>query len=409
MQETSMVLQGLKEVMTFYVDKNNTEKLIHKLDLAIHYLDTHSDFNTFDRAVFILQYAHPVTRAFHLLEQRQEIKGMTYNRLLNQHAQTLFDSNAFNVNAYTPNPASYMTEKKIALGKLLFQDSALSRHNSRSCQSCHQPEKAFTDGLVSNTFLNSKQSLTRNTPTLLNAALQPAQFSDIRTVLIEEQIDSVVHNKNEMHGSLKRAATKLWAKENYKKLFAEAYPKDKRTGIDTLEITNALASYIRSLVALNSRFDEYMRGNKTALSLEEVQGFNLFMGKAKCGTCHYMPLFNGTVPPMFMKMETEVLGVPKTKNGTVIDPDLGRFALQKVPALKSSFKTPTIRNVSRTAPYMHNGVFATLEEVVDFYDTGGGKGRGIDVPNQTLSPDSLKLSSKEKIALIAFLKSVESR
>ena len=409
MQESSAALQGLKQMIQPYLDEDDTEHLNSKFDQAIQYLDQHPDFNTFDRAAFIRQYADPVTVALVNLEGKQKVQPATYDRLLNQTAKTLSDTNAFNVNAYTPNPASVMSEERVALGKMLFFDPVLSRDNSRSCQSCHKPDKAFTDGLVSNTILNSNKPLYRNTPSLINAALQPAQFNDIRAVLLEEQIDSVIHNKKEMHGSLKTAAVKLWKQESYRQMFNKAYPLSNRTAVDTLEILNALASYVRSLTSLNSRFDDFMRGDQSALNVEEIAGFNLFMGKAKCGTCHYMPLFNGAVPPMFMKIETEVLGVPAAKNSKMIDADPGRFAQQKIAALNHSFKTPTVRNTTLTAPYMHNGVFATLEEVVDFYDEGGGAGMKINVPNQTLSAEPLQLSQKEKNALVAFMKSLENK
>ncbi len=407
MEESSAALQSLKQALRVYLQEDDTEQLMNKFDNAIQYLEQHSDFNTFNRAQFILQYANPITTSIIHLEKKQNIQMMTYNRLLNQSSKTLFDTNAFNVNAY--NPTSLVTDKKIALGQLLFVDPVLSGNNSRTCQSCHQPEKGFADGMVSNTVLNSTKRLSRNTPSLINAAFQPAQFNDVRVAFLEEQIDSVIHSQNEMNGSLKMAAEKLWKQETYRQLFSKAYPITDRKKIDTLEIINALASYVRSLTALDSRFDKYMRGDQTALNEEEIHGFNLFMGKAKCGTCHYMPLFNGTVPPLFIKIETEVLGVPQTKNGKIVDADLGRYASQKIPDLKHSFKTPTVRNVTLTAPYMHNGVFATLEEVIDFYDQGGGIGTGMDLPNQTLSPDQLKLSEKEKNALIAFMKSLESR
>ena len=409
MQESAAALQGLKQVLELYLGKGSSEQLIQQLGDAIQYLNTHPDFNTFDRAQFIVQYANPVSIAISNLEKQQQVIITTYNRLLNQSAKTLFDTNAFNINAYTPNPSSYISENRIALGKMLFVDPVLSGDNSRSCQSCHMPEKAFTDGMVSNTVLNSKKHLPRNTPTLINAAFQPAQFDDIRAVLLEDQIDSVIHNKDEMHGSLKVAAEKLWKQEAYRQQFNKAYPRSDRKTIDTLEIINALASYVRSLTSLNSRFDSYMRGDQKALSVEEVEGFNLFMGKAKCGTCHYMPLFNGTVPPLFMSIETEVIGVPNTAKGKTIDPDLGRYASIKVPELKHSFKIPTVRNSTLTAPYMHNGVFATLGEVIDFYNEGGGVGMGMDLPNQTLSSDKLNLTEKEKNALIAFIKSLESQ
>jgi cytochrome c peroxidase len=409
MEESSAALQSLKQVLQLYLDENDTEHLINKFENAIEYLNKHPDFNTFDRAQFIVEYVNPVSSAISNLEEKQHVQITTYNRLLNQHAKTIFDTNAFNVNAYTPNPASYISNKKIELGKMLFFDPVLSGDNSRSCQSCHNPDKAFADGMVSNTVFNSTKRLTRNTPSLINAAFQPAQFNDIRAVLIEEQIDSVIRSKNEMHGSLQLAAEKLWKQEQYKQLFGKAYPLTNRQAIDTFEILNALASYVRSLTSLNSRFDAYMRGNHTTLNAQEVEGFNLFMGKAKCGTCHYMPLFNGAVPPLFMKIETEVLGVPQTKNGKTIDPDPGRYVSHQIPDLKYSFKTPTVRNASLTVPYMHNGVFSTLKEVMDFYNKGGGAGMEINVPNQTLSADKLNLSEKEMEALIAFIKSLESQ
>jgi cytochrome c peroxidase len=111
-----------------------------------------------------------------------------------------------------------------------------------------------------------------------------------------------VQNEKEMHGSIKLSVHRLLEDTTYQRLFSSAFPKKDRIDIDTLEVMNALGSYIRSLTSLNSRFDEYMRGNKAAMSDSEVNGFNLFMGKAKCGTCHYMPLFNGTFPPRFMDL-----------------------------------------------------------------------------------------------------------
>jgi cytochrome c peroxidase len=146
-----------------------------------------------------------------------------------------------------------------------------------------------------------------------------------------------------------------------------------------------------------------MRGDNSKMNLEEVKGFNLFMGKAKCGTCHFMPLFNGTVPPTFTFTESEVIGVPATKAGSVLDTDPGRFAIYQITNFKNAFKTPSLRNIGLTAPYMHNGVYTSLEEVVDFYIKGGGKGLGLKVENQTLPEDSLALTSAEKQALVAFM------
>jgi len=141
-------------------------------------------------------------------------------------------------------------------------------------------------------------------------------------------------------------------------------------------------------------------------------GFNLFMGKAACGTCHFAPVFNGSVPPFYIEAESEVLGI--TLGLDTLNPqpdnDLGRFGngrhKEALPHLKNSFKTVTVRNTELTAPYMHNGLFATLEEVMEFYNHGGGAGMGLPIDNQTLAPDALGLSDQEKQDIIAFIKTL---
>src|SRR5262249_14191288 len=150
-----------------------------------------------------------------------------------------------------------------------------------------------------------------------------------------------VQNEKEMHGSIQLSVGRLWKDTAYRRLFEKAFVKKDRTGIDTFEVMNALGSYVRSLTKLDSRWDRYMRGDKAALSKDEVNGFNLFMGRAKCGTCHYMPLFNGTFPPRFMKIESEVIGVPASADGKTVDGDMGRYDVIPSASFKHSFKTPT--------------------------------------------------------------------
>jgi cytochrome c peroxidase len=407
--ESAASLDGLKKVLAHYTDSRDSEKLLDKLEAAAHYLGSNTDFNSLDRAAFITGYGNPITISLSDLEARLKIQVIKYNRLLNQEAKTLFDTNAFNVNAYAPDPASFLTPEKVALGKMLFSDPGLSGNGIRSCQSCHQPEKAFTDGLVKNTMIDNNQLLARNTPTLLNAALQPSLFYDLRVGTLEDQSLSVVQNISEMHGSMVIAVKRLWQNKTYRSLFAKAFPQKDRTGIDTLEVMNAIGSYVRSLVSLNSRFDEYMRGNKAAMSAGEISGFNLFMGKAKCATCHYIPLFNGTFPPRFIKTEAEVIGVPGSPDKPVIDPDMGRYNIIRVASFRHAFKTPTLRNAEKTSPYMHNGVFSSLAQVMDFYNKGGGRGMGIKIDNQTLPFDKLNLTQKEQRDIIGFIRSLNSR
>ena len=298
------------------------------------------------------------------------------------------------------------TKEKAFLGEKLFYDKGLSKNNDRSCASCHHPEKAFTDGLKTNVSLTGS-NLARNTPTLTYASLQNAQFWDMRQLDLEKQSVDVIQNKDEMHGSMENIHAKIQLDNEYVKLFKKAYPKTSKP--EAWQIQNAIASYVRSLNAFDSRFDEYMRGNKNILNNEEIEGMNLFMGKAKCATCHFTPLFNGTVPPSYSKTEHEVIGTPNEASGKTLSPDKGRYLYNKMPQLVGAFKTPTVRNAAVTAPYMHNGVFKTLEEVVSFYNKGGGQGLGYEVENQTLPFDKLNLTVKEEKALVAFMKTLTDK
>jgi cytochrome c peroxidase len=408
-QESSASITSLQKVMSYYAVDNDTTNLLNKMAAANTYLTNNTNFDSFNRAAFITAYADPVTTGITDLEAGLKIHVIIYNRLLRQDAKTLFDTNAFNANAYAPDTAYFMTDKKIALGKMLFADPILSTTGTRSCQTCHQPDKAFTDGLVKNTVMNSAALLPRNTPTLINVGLQPSLFYDLRVNTLEDQSLAVVQNEKEMHGNMQAATGKLWNDKKYRDLFAAAFPKTNRVAIDTFEVMNAIGSYVRSLVLLNSRFDEYMRGNTTAITQLELNGFNLFMGKAKCGTCHYMPLFNGTFPPRYIKIETEIIGVPQAIGKNKIDNDMGRYMIVPVTSQKHAFKIVTVRNAALTAPYMHNGVFTTLQQVVNFYNKGGGAGMGIKIDNQTLPADSLNLTPKESDEIIAFIKTLNSK
>jgi cytochrome c peroxidase len=154
-----------------------------------------------------------------------------------------------------------------------------------------------------------------------------------------------------------------------------------------------------------------MRGDKTALSASQKRGFNLFMGKAACGTCHFAPVFNGLVPPNYITTEFEILGTPMNEDleKPIADTDLGMYNVFEIEQFKGAFKTPTVRNAAETAPYMHNGAFATLEKLIDFYDKGGGAGIGLNVPQQTLSPTPLNLTKEEKADLISFIEALTDK
>jgi len=408
LSESASALDGIRFAL-LGLQKTGTDSAVKIIGNGISFLQSQGEFKNFDRMEFILHFANPASTAIAGMAAGLSFKGWHYNLLLNQSARTLYDTNTFNVNAYAPDRSSFLSPEKVALGKKLFADPVLSGTGNRSCRSCHQPEKAFTDGLTKNSILGKSSLLDRNTPTLINAALQPALFYDLRVGSLEDQAHSVVHSSKEMGGSMKKTVDKLRGDSTYTALFRKAFPREDPNRLDTFEIMNALGSYIRSLTMLNSRWDEYMRGHKEALNKHEVHGFNLFMGKAKCATCHYPPLFNGNFPTSYSQMENEVIGVPKDRSNTEPDPDPGRFDVAPFDIYLHAFKTPTIRNAALTAPYMHNGVFSTLEQVVDFYNQGGGRGEGLSLDNQTLPEEKLNLTETEKDDIIQFIKSLNSK
>jgi cytochrome c peroxidase len=357
------------------------------------------DFDTFDRYHFIQKSTHPLLQ---LLQHIREDWQVDYPLELafNNNVSSLFTDTTFNLDFfYDYHEGNEYTLAKVELGKKLFRDVRLAESKQMSCASCHLKEKAFTDGLV--TFPKQK----RNTPTLSYAAYQQAFFYDNRAGSLEGQIVGVIENENEFHSDLKKFTEVVLADSSY----GQALKKSYGAKLGDLEIRNALASYVRSLTSFNSKFDENINGLREDLSDEERLGFNLFMGKAQCATCHFPPTFNGTVPPYFTTTEMELIGVPGDTIRWQIDDDPGRFMVFGTEERRHFFKTPTVRNASLTAPYMHNGVFETLKQVVEFYNNGGGVGHGMDLPYQTLPTDSLHLSKEEIKSLLAFMKSLEDQ
>jgi cytochrome c peroxidase len=410
MQESAASLKSLRDILYLYIDKKKTTSLLQNLDASIQYLYHHPDFDSFDRAAFTTRFANKISAGIAQLEQDLPGDKIKYNRMLRQEVRTLFDSNAFNADAFSPGPEFHITDAKVVLGEKLFYDVSLSGNGTRSCASCHSPDLAFTDGLARHTDIHDPAKLLiRNVPTLINVALQSNYFYDMRALTLEDQVCDVINNKKEMDGSMDAIIKNVSADKTYQSLFAKAFPAKAEKGISSDEVANALASYIRSLTKLNSRFDEYMRGDENALSKQELQGFNLFMGKAKCATCHFTPLFNGVTPPKYVEVETEVLGIPVSMADSMLDPDPGYYGVIGIDSYKYAFKIPTIRNINKTAPYMHNGVYQTLDQVMEFYNNGGAAGLGINLPNQTLSQEKLCLTEKEKDDIIAFMKSLESK
>ncbi len=369
------------------------------------YLAAHHDFDTFNRMAFIQFYLNPLANWLGNAKTKMGYVDNPNRYALIRKTGSLFAEQGLQRNRYLYDDT--ITPARITLGRKLFFETRLSRNGKRSCAGCHQPDKAFTDGLPKANQIDEHATLPRNTPTLWNAALQLNLFYDSRQRSLDHLITEVLSNEKEMNSGRDTAAGNLKNIAEYKTLYKEAYPAAGDV-IEGSRIVNAIAMYLRTIVSYNSRFDQYMRGKKSAMQPAEIKGFNLFTGKGLCATCHFIPLFNGSKPPLYYYQESEVIGVPKTTDTVhaVLDEDPGRYAIVKKDFLQHSFKTPTLRNIELTAPYMHNGVFNSLEAVVEFYTRGGGKALHIDLDNQTLPFDKLPLTADDQKNIVSFLKTL---
>ncbi len=406
LSEAGYSLKGIEQIAHLYYGENKSSSL----SKALVYLTTHTDFGDFNRMEFITSYLMPASDLYAKLSHVNVPQDSMMVKPFSGTLSTLMKGNGFNADYYTSYAIAESNAAKIVLGKKLFYDVRLSKSATISCASCHKPDLYFTDGRQqANNFIHGG-NLPRNTPTLYYAALQASQFYDVRSTTLEDQIFEVMKNTNEFNFSSAGIAKKLMQDSAYESLFKNAFA-NVEVGTTGFEVRNAIAAYVRSLSPFSSAFDEYMRGNKNAINNDEIKGFNLFAGKAKCGSCHFMPLFNGNIPPWYNKSESEIIGVPAKAvwKNAVIDPDPGRYNLNKMKELMFAFKTPTIRNIEKTGPYMHNGIYNNLEDVVEFYHKGGGVGIGINLPFQSLPFDSLSLSMNEKKNIVAFMKTLTDK
>ena len=396
LQESQWVYQGLIGILEHFEGQFYDTEIFTDwskiLQNGIATLD--NDFDSFDRYEFIKFHTHPTLVLWNKTVTDWKVE-FPFTMAIQNNAVSLFDKNTFNLSYFSSEKFETLDLDKVALGKILFEDKSLSKSETMSCASCHKAELYYTDGK------KIGKGVSRNSPTLLYAALQKGLFYDKRAGSLEGQIVSVVNNKNEFHSDVKTMVAAVQSNADYVKNFAKIYPK----GVTDHNLRNAIATFIRSLIPFNSKFDRNINNLENTLTASEKKGFNLFTGKAQCATCHFAPVFNGTVPPGFRESEIEAIGVPvaaDTINAT-ISPDLGRYYVFKTEKRKHFFKTPTIRNSSKTAPFMHNGVYTDLKSVVDFYNRGGGIGIGIALENQTLPPDPLGLTEAEQEDLVAFM------
>ena len=279
-----------------------------------------------------------------------------------------------------------MTAEKIELGRRLFFDKRLSRDGTVACASCHHPDKAFTDGRAVSVGVGERVGR-RNAPTLLNCAYGKTMFWDSRATTLEEQALMPLTNATEMANTLEVVMDTIRADASYRASFQRAFGTKQ---IAPTRVAQSLATYQRTLVAANSPFDRYvLLKDEAALSESAKRGFDLFRGKARCANCHEGPLFTD--------QKFHNTGVSWGKEPL----DLGRFEVTGREEARGKFKTPTLRHLTETAPYMHDGSIATLEDVIEFYNRGTKPNLNLDA---TIRP--LNLVSDEKADLREFLKAL---
>jgi len=404
--ETKSIFTGFRDFIQLYEgvfkEKQKNELYtegIQLIDNTLNFLNKQKSYNSFNRLDFIIHYLHPFQAWLNQVTKQLNYPFPPNFNRYNPNAANIFAPDFFNTTFINRS----FSESSIKLGEKLFYSTLLSKDHTRSCATCHDPKKGFADGLKTNTSIDGKENLKRNTPTLINVAYQTRFFYDLRAVTIEAQNFGVIHNDLEMGGDLEKALDTILQIPEYKNLIDSAYQYD----ITSSELLIAISDYLRTLNSFNSKFDQFMQGDTTLLNSSEKNGFNLYIGKAQCATCHFMPVFNGLVPPFFDETEAEIIGVPAAvETPNIIDDDMGRYEVTKAKIHRYAFKTTSLRNIELTAPYMHNGVFNTLEEVVEFYNNGGGVGHGMHLPNQSLPADSLHLTEQEKIDLVNFMKTL---
>lgn len=275
-----------------------------------------------------------------------------------------------------------MTEAKIALGKQLYFDKRLSADNTVSCASCHDPKKGWSNGDATAEGVGGQRG-GRSAPTVINSAYQTYQFWDGRAGSLEEQALGPIANPIEMNLPVEDAVKKIAAIQGYATQFQAVFDES----VTAENLAKAIAAFERTILSGNAPYDRFKAGDTSALSEQAQAGMKLFFGKANCSACHTGHNFTDNA--------FHNLGVNFLAN----EPDVGREAISKLGGDRGAFKTPSLREIARTGPYMHDGSLATLEDVVEYYNKGA-------TPNEFLDEGifPLKLTDEKKAALVAFLK-----
>jgi cytochrome c peroxidase len=279
-------------------------------------------------------------------------------------------------------PDNRLSTAKVELGKQLYFDARLSRDNTISCATCHDPAKGWSNGEAVATGVRGQKG-DRSAPSIINAGYQHFQFWDGRAAELEGQALGPIQNPIEMDLTLPELEQKLGAIEGYRKQFQDVFG----TGVTSDGVAKAIAAFERTILSGDAPYDRFKAGDTKALSDAAQRGLKVFFNKAQCSSCHVGPNFTDGA------FHNIGIGMDKPK------PDEGRKTISKLEGDRGAFKTPTLREIARTAPYMHDGSQKTLEDVIEYYNKGGHA-------NPQLAEEifPLNLSAEEKADLVTFLK-----
>ena len=319
-----------------------------------------TEINSSASEIKLKNYCPP---GFELVENRCELRS------LYQQYDSLYNKGVGGLKTSLPSVRDGFSPQQIDLGRYLFFDPILSGDHKQSCASCHDPDQGFSDGRPRALGRNNVD-VGRASPTLWNVGFLRNLFWDSRAHSLEEQILGPLYAEKEMGNTPEQLLRDLNANKNYRKLFKQAFSNsklDNKPGTIQLDhIYIALAAFESSLISLNSRYDHYAHGYHQALNKREIEGLNIFRSfVARCAECH--------TPPLFTNQQIAVLGTPEPQGREL---DIGAEKTFNNPELRAGFKVPSLRNIVKTAPYMHSGRFDNLRDAVEFYT----KGRGHAVP-----------------------------
>lgn len=411
LQNYVQILQTLNQDATGH-QKKQIKTTIHLLNHASKFTKKYS-FENLDRASLFKKYLVPIQDNLSHLASDFQTPTPDWAKHLNWSVSP-FSVDWLEPEAFIQDTIAYPKDSLVALGALLFVEPMLSSNNKRACISCHKPSKAFSDGRQTSLGFDFSAKLARNAPSLVNTVYNQRFGHDLTFTTLEEQILSVVNHHQEFRSSMQEIVAKLATSKQYSAKFQNCFKGS--SSIDSTQVLRALSSYMESLIFLDSPFDQYMRGASDRIEPAVLNGYNLFMGKAACGSCHFAPLFSGLKPLAYQTQEYQSGYYHRVENGSPKkhrDLGVASSSLKKgkgdVEQYEFYFKIPTVRNLDFTIPYLHDGSWMSLDSLWKQYQYIIPVDEERSVSIKKITTDKRSLSTTEIKQIRSFLNSLNEK